>query len=63
MRAILLCALLLVAGCRGTRVSLMGFEPGRPVEASDLSKDEKIGVVVVIGAVVALGVAGALAAD
>ena len=61
---LLLCALTLCGGCRGTRVSIMGWEPGTPIRADsdgfdELSSEDKVGVLVVIGAAVALGVLAA----
>lgn len=60
---LVLCTLTLCGGCRGTRVSIMGWEPGAPVRADadfdELSREDKVGVLVIIGAVVALGVLAA----
>ena len=63
----LLLLLLLVTGCRTWDVNAFGVPIGekpRYVQASsDLTTDEKIGVIVVLTAAVAVGVAVALAAD
>jgi hypothetical protein len=61
---LVLCGLLACGGCRGTRVSIMGWEPGAPIRADsddfdELSREDKVGVLVVIGAAVALGVLAA----
>jgi hypothetical protein len=61
---LVLCGLLICGGCRGTRVSIMGWEPGAPMRADtdgfdELSREDKVGVLVVIGTAVALGVLAA----
>ena len=50
---LVLCASLLLGGCRGTRVSLMGWEPKKPVMAMDLTTEEKAGVILILA--VAIG--------
>lgn len=61
---LLVVLLTLCGGCRGTRVSIMGWEPGRAIKAdsdfdTELSAEDKLGVIVVLGAIVALGVVAA----
>ncbi len=50
---LVLCASILLGGCRGTRVSLMGWEPKKPVMAMELTAEEKAGVVLLLA--VAIG--------
>jgi hypothetical protein len=64
----LLALLLLVAGCRTWDVNAFGVplgrEPPRHLQASsELTRDETIGVIVVLTAMVGLGVAAAIAWD
>jgi len=56
---LVLCASFLLGGCRGTRVSLMGWEPKKPVAAMELTTEEKAGVILVLA--VAIGAAYFLA--
>ena len=66
-----LCLTLLLGGCRGTRVNIMGFEVNRRIQATastttgpePLSSEEKMGVIVVIGLAIAGVVAGVVAAN
>jgi hypothetical protein len=51
--AVVLCGSFLLGGCRGTRVSLMGWEPRKPVMATELTAEEKAGVVLLLA--VAIG--------
>jgi len=64
-RALLLLVFALAfAGCRGTRVNVMGWEPNRRVAASsELSGEEKAGVIVVLAVAIGGAVAGVLALD
>ncbi len=57
---------LLLGGCRGTRVNIMGWEPGRPVQAADnmeLTGEEKAATILIVGLAIALVVAGAAASN
>jgi len=58
-----LCASLLLGGCRGTRVNIMGIEVNKPVQAStsggiELTPEEKAGVILLVGIVIAGVVVG-----
>lgn len=53
---IVLCASFLFGGCRGTRVSVMGWEPKKPVLATELTAEETAGVILIL----AVGIAGAV---
>jgi hypothetical protein len=64
----LLLLVLLVTGCRTWEVNAFGVplreEPPRHVQAnSDLSTEEKLGVILILAVAVGAGVAVALAAD
>jgi len=48
-----LCASLLLGACKGTRVSVMGWEPKKPVMAMELTTEEKAGVILLLA--VAIG--------
>ena len=50
---LVLCASLLLGGCKGTRVSVMGWEPKKPVMAMELTTEEKAGVILLLA--VAIG--------
>ena len=50
---LVLCASLLLGGCKGTRVSVMGWEPRKPVMAMELTTEEKAGVILLLA--VAIG--------
>ncbi|MHC4136997.1 MAG: hypothetical protein ACYTDU_13220 [Planctomycetota bacterium] len=50
---LVLCASFLLGGCRGTRVSVMGWDPKKPVMAMELTAEEKAGVVLLLA--VAIG--------
>jgi hypothetical protein len=59
---VLASSLLLAGGCRGTRVNIMGWEPGRPIQAADqmeLTGEEKAGALLIVGLAIALAVVGA----
>lgn len=45
---LVLCASFLIGGCRGTRVSVMGWEPKKPVLATELTTEEKAGVILIL---------------
>lgn len=53
--AVLVCALAL-GGCRGMPVRAFGIDLNKPTRADELSTDEKVGVVVVLGVAVAIAV-------
>ncbi len=62
---VLACSLV-VGGCRGTRVNIMGWEPDRPVQAADnmeLSGEEKAASLLIVGLAIALVVVGAAASN
>ena len=68
---LVLCASLLLGGCRGTRVNIMGFEVNRRIQAGTstttgpepLSSEEKAGVILIVGIAIASVVAGVVVAN
>ena len=62
---VLACSLL-VGGCRGTRVNIMGWEPGRPIQAADnmeLTGEEKAATLLIVGLAIAAIVVGVSASN
>lgn len=54
--ALVLCGTFLLGGCHGTRVSVMGWEPRKRVQAMELTTEEKAGVILLLAVAIGGGV-------